>query len=55
MLMTITEFALKRGVAASTVYSWIEREQEERNNFQVVKIGKVNLIKEIKGKKLTKK
>ncbi|HEY6950149.1 MAG TPA: hypothetical protein VI146_06025 [Nitrososphaeraceae archaeon] len=54
-MITITEFALKRGVAASTVYSWIKRGQEERNNFQVIKIGKVNLIKEIKGKKLVKR
>lgn len=54
MLMTIADFAIKRGVAASTVYSWIDREQEEKNNFEVVKIGKVNLIKDKSKKKLIK-
>lgn len=54
MLMTIADFAVKRGVAASTVYSWIDREQEEKNNFEVVKIGKVNLIKDKFKKKLIK-
>lgn len=54
MLMTITDYAAKKGVTTATVYSWIYRNQAEKNGFEVVKIGKVSLIKEIaKKKKIT--
>lgn len=54
MLMTITDYAAKRHISAATIYSWIYRNQTEKNGFEVIKIGKVTLIKELtKKKKIT--
>lgn len=55
MLMTITDYAAKKGISTATVYSWIYRNQASKNGFEVVKIGKVSLIKEIGKKSLMKK
>jgi len=51
-MMTIADFAAKRGVSIQTVYSWIYRNQAERNGFCVHQIGKMKLIKEISKKKV---
>lgn len=51
MLMTITDYAEKRGLSPQTVYSWIYRGQAERNGFKVHQIGSVKLVEEIKSKK----
>jgi predicted site-specific integrase-resolvase len=50
-MMTVTEFAEKKGISAATVYSWIYRNQAERNGFKVLQVGKVKLIEELKKKK----
>lgn len=47
-MMTIADYAEKRGVSIQTVYSWIYRNQSERNGFKVRQIGKVKLIEEMK-------
>lgn len=48
MLMTVTDYAEKRGISAQTVYSWIYRGQAEKNGFKWQQVGKVKLIEEIK-------
>ena len=50
-MMTITDFAAKRGISAQTVYSWIYRSQTEKHGFKVHQIGKVKLIEDLKAKK----
>jgi hypothetical protein len=50
-MMTVSEFAEKKGVPLQTVYSWIYRNQAEKNGFKVVQIGSVKLIEELKSKK----
>ena len=50
MLMTIADYASKKGIPAQTVYSWIYRGQAGANGFKVVEIGKVKLIREFKVK-----
>lgn len=50
-MMTIADFADKKGVSIQTVYSWIYRNQAERNGFRVHQIGKVKLIEETNKKK----
>lgn len=44
MLMTISDFAVKKGVAVQTVYSWIRRKRADKNGFKVVPVGSVLLI-----------
>lgn len=44
-MITIAQFAKKKKVAKATVYSWIYRKQTQQHGFEVVKIGKVILIK----------
>jgi len=51
VMITVTDFAKKKEVSAATVYSWIYRNQTEKNGFRVHQIGKVKLIEEIKLKK----
>jgi hypothetical protein len=50
-MMTIADFAKKRGVPIPTVYSWIYRSQAAKNGFKVVQVGSIKLIQEIKIKK----
>ena len=50
-MITVTDFAEKRGVSAATVSSWIYRNQAEKNEFRVHQIGKVKLIEDLKKKK----
>lgn len=50
-MMTIKQYADKRDIPVATVYSWISRNQAEKNGFKVIKIGKVTLVEEIKKSK----
>jgi len=50
-MITVAQFAAKKGVNIQTVYSWIYRSQFEKNNFKVIQVGKVKLIEETKPKK----
>lgn len=52
IMMTVKQYADKREIPVATVYSWISRNQAERNGFRVIKIGKVSLIEEVKKKPL---
>jgi len=52
--MTITDFAAKRGISIMTVYSWIYRNQAEKNGFKVIRVGKLKLIEEVTSKKKVK-
>jgi hypothetical protein len=52
-MMTVKQFAEKRGKPVATVYSWIDRGKAEKNGFKVVQIGNMKLIEEIKLKKIT--
>lgn len=45
-MMTIRDFAEKRGVTIQTVYSWIYRNQLEKFDFTVHQIGKVKLVED---------
>ena len=45
--MTVKQFAESRGIPIPTVYTWINRKQEKKNGFRVIKIGSVTMIKEI--------
>jgi predicted site-specific integrase-resolvase len=47
MLMTVAEFAKKRGVSIVTVYSWIYRGKLKDNKFALKQIGKIKLIKDL--------
>lgn len=49
-MMTITDYAAKRGISIMTIYSWIYRNQAEKNGFKVIRVGKLKLIEEIKPK-----
>ena len=49
-MMTVAEYAEKRGVPIQTVYSWIYRSQSEKQGFRVKQIGSVKIIEEIKRK-----
>lgn len=51
MMMTVKQYAEKRGKPVATVYSWIDRGKAEKNGFRVVQIGNVKLIEELKTKK----
>ena len=50
-MMTVADFAKKRGVPIPTVYSWIYRNQAAVNGFKVVQIGSIKLIEELKVRK----
>lgn len=50
IMMTVAEYAEKRGVPIQTVYSWIYRKQAERRGFKVRQIGSVKLITELRKK-----
>lgn len=51
VMMTVSEYAKKRGISIQTVYSWIYRNQTEKNGFTFKQIGSVKLIEELKAKK----
>lgn len=46
-MMTVKDFANKRGVTIQTVYSWIYRNQCAKNQFVVHQIGKIKLIEDL--------
>jgi len=48
IMMSVKEFAKKRGVPKITVYKWIERGQEAQNGFKSKKISDYIVIEEIK-------
>ena len=50
-MMTVAEFAEKKGVPLQTVYSWIYRSKAEEHGFKVIQIGSVKLIEEVNKKK----
>lgn len=43
-LLTVAQYAKKRGVSKFTVYSWISRGQAEKQAFKAVKFGAITLI-----------
>lgn len=49
-MMTVSEYAEKRGVPVQTVYSWIYRNQAQKQGFKVKQIGSIKLIEELKTK-----
>lgn len=50
-MMTIAEYAEKRGVPIQTVYSWIYRSKAEEKGFKVIQVGSIKLIQELAKKK----
>ena len=50
-MMTVAEYAEKRGVPIQTVYSWIYRRQTEKQGFRVRQIGSIKIIEEVSKKK----
>lgn len=49
-MITVKQFAEKRGVPLQTVYSWIYRDKTTENGFKVVQIGSIKMIQETKAK-----
>lgn len=50
-MMTVKQYADKRGLSVATIYSWIYRNQTGKNGFTFSKIGTVTMIEELKTKK----
>jgi uncharacterized membrane protein len=46
--MTVKQFAESRSKPIATIYTWINRGQEKKNGFKVIKFGSVTMIKELK-------
>lgn len=46
-MMSVAEFAKYKGIKPATLYSWIARNQAEKNGFTVHKFGNLTLLQEI--------
>jgi hypothetical protein len=49
-MMTIRQYAEKRGISVATIYSWISRSQDQKNGFKAIRFGSTIMVEEIKPK-----
>lgn len=51
-MITVSGYAKKKGISRHTIYSWIYRNQLEKNGLRLVELeGGIKLLDEIKKKK----